>query len=266
MCYDMIMKKTTVTDDYDYKRILHCLLNVGEEMLGCGAEVNRVEDTLKRMGEAYGAVKMNVFVITSSMVVTIELPDGEEITQSRRVSNAAGTNFRMLEELNALSRSCCIKPLPVDILEKRIEDIRTRVPKLYRHFVGSVLIAGAFTVFFGGTILDGGIAAVFALLICFLKIRVKALCRNRMVFHLLSSFVTGIGVCLCARIIPGLHIDKVMIGDIMLLIPGLAMTNAIRDMLVGDTISGIMRFIECLLWAAALAAGFMISIRLIGGI
>ncbi len=54
--------------------------------------------------------------------------------------------------------------------------------------------------------------------------------------------------------------DMVMIGDIMLLIPGVAMTNATRDMLSGDTISGVMRFVESLLWAVALALGFMAAI------
>ena len=49
-------------------------------------------------------------------------------------------------------------------------------------------------------------------------------------------------------------------GDIMLLIPGVAMTNATRDMLSGDTISGVMRFVESLLWAVALALGFMAAI------
>ena len=260
------MNDVSINKDFDYKKIMHCLLDMGEDMLNCGAEVNRVEDTIQRMGKAYGASKMNVFVITSSMVVTLELADGSEITRSRRVVNTAGTNFKMLEELNALSRRCCIKPLPVDNLERRLEEIRTKVPKTYRHYLGSVLIAGGFAVFFGGTLLDAAVAAVFALLICFLKIRVTALCPNRMVFHLLSSFISGIGVCLCARLIPGVHLDKVMIGDIMLMIPGLAMTNAIRDMLVGDTISGIMRFIECLLWAGSLAAGFMISIWIVGGV
>ena len=53
--------------------------------------------------------------------------------------------------------------------------------------------------------------------------------------------------------------------SIMLLIPGIAMTNSVRDMLVGDTISGIMRLTESLLWAGSLACGFMISIWMIGG-
>lgn len=51
----------------------------------------------------------------------------------------------------------------------------------------------------------------------------------------------------------------------MLLIPGIPMTNAVRDILVGDTISGIMRLVETLLWAGALACGFMAAIFIIGG-
>ena len=67
----------------------------------------------------------------------------------------------------------------------------------------------------------------------------------------------GISITLCAFFLPELHADKILIGDIMLLIPGLAMTNAVRDTMVGSPISGAMRLIETLLWAGALAMGFM---------
>ena len=66
--------------------------------------------------------------------------------------------------------------------------------------------------------------------------------------------------------IPAIHADKIIIGDIMLLIPGIAMTNAVKDMLVGDTIAGTMRLLESLLWAGALAGGFMASMWLMGGV
>ena len=61
-----------------------------------------------------------------------------------------------------------------------------------------------------------------------------------------------------------LHSDKVIIGDIMLLIPGLAFTNAVKDIFIGDTISGVMRLIETILWAAALALGFALAGWLLG--
>ena len=66
-----------------------------------------------------------------------------------------------------------------------------------------------------------------------------------------------------ANLIPGLQMDKIMIGDIMLMIPGLAMTNALRNMLVGNTISGTMRLAESLIWAAALAGGFMVALAIV---
>ena len=62
------------------------------------------------------------------------------------------------------------------------------------------------------------------------------------------------------------HLDKIIIGYIMVLIPGLAMTNAVRNILVGNTISGVMRLIEAVLWAAALAIGFMVAMYVTGGV
>ena len=53
----------------DAQEFLSVALDMGEELMACGAEVNRVEDTIARMGFAYGAKEMNVFVITTSIVV-----------------------------------------------------------------------------------------------------------------------------------------------------------------------------------------------------
>ena len=61
--------------DKEMNHLLHALLDLGETMLISGAEINRVEDTLIRLGMAYGARKMNVFVITSSIVITMAFPE-----------------------------------------------------------------------------------------------------------------------------------------------------------------------------------------------
>ena len=69
----------------ELNELLHELLNIGEMMLIAGGEIKRVEDTLIRMGLAYGAERMNVFVITSSIVVTMVFSDGTELTQTRSI-------------------------------------------------------------------------------------------------------------------------------------------------------------------------------------
>lgn len=246
--------------------ILHELLNLAEIMLTNGAEVSRVEETLNRMGHAYGASRMNVFAITSSIVVTMVFSEGEEYTQTRRITTPVGTDFYKLEQANALSRHCCASPLSLPDLKESIKEIAKSAPVPYTIYLGSMLGAGGFSVFFGGSILDGAIAVIFAFLLCFLQRHLNSLCSNTLILQFFCSLFIGTGICVAAHAFPVIHADKVMIGDIMLLIPGILMTNSIRDILIGDTISGVMRLVESLLWAGSLACGFMCAIWFVGGL
>ena len=87
-----------------HDQILHGLLDMGQMLLLCGAEINRVEDTMTRLGRAYGAKKVDIFAITSDIVLTILFEDGVELTQTRRINKASSFDFVKLERLNALSR------------------------------------------------------------------------------------------------------------------------------------------------------------------
>ncbi|MDO5136599.1 MAG: threonine/serine exporter family protein [Eubacteriales bacterium] len=247
----------------DENKLLQVLLEMGERLLASGAEVNRVEDTLARLGRAYGGARMNVFVITSSIMITMEKRDGTLLTHTRRVRFEGTTNFTALEQLNALSRRCCADPLPLEEFEERLKHCPVEKSR-WNLYVGGTLGAGSFAMFFGGSAADGLAASVVALFICFLQEKATKLFYNNIMFNLACSFVSGLLICLTARIFPCLQLDKVMIGDIMLLIPGIAVTNAIRDMLMGDTMAGTMRLIESILWAGALASGFMASIWMVG--
>ena len=245
--------------------LLSSLLDMAEAMLMVGAEVSRVEDTVTRMGFAYGARHMNVFVITSCIMITMGMPEGEDLTQTRRVLMAGGTDFLKLEKFNDLSRRCCAGLVEPSAIAGEVREISSLTTGRWRRYLGSVLAAGSFSVFFGGSLLDGGVAALFALLICALQEKLLPISMNQLSFNLLCSVIVGVLTGLCTNLIPVLHLDKIMIGYIMLLIPGMAMTNAVRNVLGGNTISGVMRLIEAVLWAAALALGFMIAMFITGG-
>ena len=247
-------------------RLLDCLLDLGQLLLGCGAEISRVEDTLTRVGKAYGAAETDVFVITSIISLTMEFPGHEAVTETRRIVRDDGTDFYRLEKLNALSRAVCAEPMEVDGLRARIDAVAAGRKPFRVVFWGSVLGGGGFAVFFGGILWDGLAAAVFGAGICLLQNRLGRTQLNTVAFNLLISLLTGLAVGLVTGLIPVLHMDKILIGDIMLMIPGLAMTNAIRNMLVGNTISGTMRLAECLIWAGALAGGFMVALAIVEAI
>lgn len=239
--------------------LLTGLLNMAEAMLICGSEVSRVEDTITRMGLAYGAKHMNVFVITSCVIVTMGMPEGEELTQTRRITRALGTDFVKLEEFNELSRRCCAGEIPADQLDQKVKEIEHFCPRRIKSYLGSLLAASGFTVFFGGTLADAALVALFALLISWLQEKLLPISMNQLSFNLICSTIIGCLTGICTGFLPMLHLDKILIGYIMLLIPGITLTNAVRNVLVGNTISGLMRLVEALLWATALALGFMIA-------
>ena len=246
--------------------LLDSLLDMGQLLLDCGAEISRVEDTLTRMGRAYGARQMDVFVITSIISMSMDFPDSEPLTETRRILSTGSTDFYRLEKLNTLSRECCVQPLPVAELRGRLDKVAAGRKPFSVALLGSVLGAGSFAVFFGGSLFDGLAAAAFGAAICLLQDRLGRTRINTVAFNLLVSLLIGLGVGLLTALLPALHMDKILIGDIMLLIPGLAMTNAVRNILVGDTISGVVRLAESLIWAAALAGGFMVALLMVSAL
>lgn len=238
--------------------VFPCMLDIGEEMLTCGADVHTVEQILVRMGKAYGAKRMNVLVITAVIIVTFTLSDEEETTLTRRIITEGGTDFAKLEALTRLCNQCCKEPLSPCEVRERFQQIKAGRPSNASLYLGGVLSVAGFSLFFGGSPVDSLVAAVIALGVAYSIKHFKPYTPNTMVFNFACSLVTGAVIVGFHALFPVFSVDTVIIGVIMLLIPGVAMTNATRDMLSGDTISGVMRFIESLLWATSLALGFMV--------
>lgn len=239
------------------------LMDMGEALIGCGAEIGRVEDTLTRLASAYGASEIDVFAIPSLLGVSLGFPGETLLTGNRRIRSTGSTDFGRLEALNTLSREACAERLPLETLRARLDGIKARQKPRAAVLLGSVIAAGSFAVFFGGTLWDALAAAAFALLICALQRRLGETALNQVGFNLIASLLVGLGVGVLTLLLPALHMHYILMGDIMLLIPGLAMTNAVRNMLVGDTISGVVRLAECLIWAGALAGGFMLALLIL---
>ena len=250
----------------DFDRVLQGILDIGEEMVVCGAEVNRVEDSIYRMCESYGADRINVFIITSNIQVTMEAPDGRILTHIRRIVRY-DANFDRLDFLNDLSRYICANRPEPAALQQKFEEVMNR-PKQHPalKFIGAVLVSGGFTVFFGGSWMDCAAAAIVGVIIVLMELFLASREKNQIVYNFAVSVVAGIAAILLVQMGLGDHSDKIMIGGIMLLIPGIAMTNAIRDMLIGDIASGLLRLVNSLLVAAAIACGFAFTIIVLGGV
>lgn len=265
--FDMRVDPKNAKNNYDPTYILSLVLDIGEGMLTCGAEINRVEDSIYRMLSSYGYRKVNVFSITEFIAVSIVTNEGEIRTQTRRVYRFSN-NFHRLEELNELSRRICATQPGVKEIWQAMDNMQ---PVSYHSntlltALAYFMAGGGFTIFFGGNLLDGVAAGLTALLMMLINRLTTVENLNKLVFAWLSSVIAGFFAIFLVHVGIGTHLDTIMIGDIMLLIPGMALTTSIRDMMCGDMIAGTLRFLESLLVAGAIALGYAIPLFMMGGI
>ena len=250
--------------DREQRLLVSRTLDIGERMLLSGGEVSRVEDTVSRILKSYGALRVEVFTILSFMSLTVAFDEEKVLTENRRVSIVAYSNdFTRLEQLNALSREVCSTHPEIGVLSEKLAAIdlpprKKQFRELYV-LVGYLLGGSSFALFFGGSWRDALGAGLCCLMIWFLNWFLKRAALQRLFHAFFVSFFAGSLCYLVILLGLGEHQGKMMMGVIMVLIPGIAITNAMREMLISDTISGILRLVEALLIAAAVAFGFALA-------
>ncbi|MBQ2735395.1 MAG: threonine/serine exporter family protein [Clostridia bacterium] len=252
------------SDIESYANQLLCLaLDIGEGMLKCGAEVHRVENAIERICYAYGAEHVEVFAITSLIVASVRMKDNSYSSQVRRLYGSS-YSFSRLEDLNALSRRICKETPSLEEVNELIHRIKARrAYSFWLYLLGGCGSAAAFTLFFGGNWSDFFVAFFLGAVVVVIDWRLPAYI-NQLVKQFLTAFVAGSLAYLSVYLGVGSHVDSIIIGTIMLFIPGLAFGNALRDLLWGDIMAGIMKTVQSCLSAMMIAFGFMLSAMLMG--
>ncbi len=248
------------------EEILTSAINIGEQLLISGAEISRVEDTIKRICNAYGVKESHIFSIASCIIVTLETPDGQWITQTRRILSY-GTDMYRLDRLNNLSRKICATlPSYEEVNAEYEEIIKSPVYTPVQQCAVCAMIAAAFTVFFGGTLLDGFAALFVGVILKLTLYGLQAMKMKAIFSNIICSLISGLACIFVCFIGLGQHVEMIMIGNIMLLIPGVLLTNSFRDFISGDMITGLLHFSEAMITAICVAVGFILAKIFLGGI
>ena len=172
-----------------------------------------------------------------------------------------GTDLERLEILNAAARRICEATPALDQLPLVLQ--RPAVRWSWREFLGYMLGPGPLGSFWWLTAGWGGLGGHRR---CDLPHGAGPLThrQNKVIYTTVACFLSGILaqlVC-CHRVWH--HLDRIMIGDIMLFIPGLVIVNGVREFFYADILTGVYRLIEALLIAGAIAVGYAVSL-VIGG-
>ena len=239
----------------DYNTLLDMATDLGYELAMAGAETFRVEESISRCLSAYG-IQADVFAIPNYLVVSITAEDGHPITRMRRIGGH-GNNLDAVEKFSNLSRAICNRrPDPKEGLQwmNYVRGLISQysLPALY---LGYFLGGSGYGLFFGGNALDGVLAGICAMLVGF----VNRFLGNRKANAFFQTIASAFFMALLAYGFGAWGLtanpDAVTIGALMILVPGLLFTNAMRDIIYGDTNSGINRIVQVFLTAAAIVLG-----------
>lgn len=248
------------------EQLLTCALDIGELMLISGAEIGRVEDSIRHICTAYGCRRTDVFTITSSIVLSVEDDNRNFYTQTRRITGTH-TDLSKLDQLNALSRRICREKPDYQFVQQEIGQIQAKKAyPLWLAVLSSGLIAASFAVFFGGCIFDALVAGVLAFGLRIILWLLQKCRLNQIFINVVAAFLMSTAAIAATRLGLGHDVNMIIIGNIMILIPGIALTNALRDMISGDIMSGMLRFFDAILVAAAIAAGYILAAQMMGGV
>lgn len=235
--------------------IAEAVLKAGVMLLKSGAEVYRVENTMDRLGKSFIQTRECMSYVTLTGAFVTLTTSRASVTRMARVEET-GYNLHRINEINTLSRECLRCPMtPEDVIE-RLEAIEAEAP--YRARV-KILSAGAgaagFGVFFGaeaaeliGIFLIGLLVAGSAQLFERFKV-------NTFLITLFQAAIAAEACLLYTRYTDGLSLDIMIISVLMLLVPGMTLTNGIRDMLSGNYLSGAVCLAQAMFIGAFIALG-----------
>lgn len=239
------------------ERLLNFCCEIGRDLMENGAEIYRVEESIRYILEAYGRRDNEVFAIPACIIVNIQ--EGERnYTKSVR-SKGAANNLRKLDRLNALCREICRDAPDMEENRRRLEAVMSepRYP-LAVSYLAYGLTALFYTLFWGGNLLDALAAFPCGLIVKWTLSAMGRVRANVFFTNLLAGMLMALPPLLLRR--RGINADMCIIGTIMLLVPGVAITNVARDVLAGDFVTAVSRMAEVLIVAMGIAVGVAMAI------
>lgn len=244
--------------DTKQKRILLLAVRAGELLMKNGTETYRVEDTIERICRACNVPYVEVFATQTGIFVTIDSgkDDSDVFTYVKRINGGSSTDLKKISEINRFSREFTTTDMSIEDGIKRLKEIKHIKPMpIPVQLVGAALISAFFCLLFEGGIID----AVCAVFIGAVSYAVSLILGKQALNYFMKGFICSALACILSLVVCApfseLQYHSMLIGVLMIYVPGGAITLCIRDFLAGHMVSGLSKMAEVFIIAISLATG-----------
>lgn len=248
----------TMESQFQTNEIIDVCLLAGKIMLQNGAETSRVEDTMVRIAAAFGCDESHSFSTPTGIIFSL---DGEHPASKLIRVSQRSTDLHKVTLVNSISRSISSREMTPRQAYSRLKEIEKEGMgysvwvQIFAAFISSgcflIMFQGQWSDFFWSCIAGGLGFSCLLYLHWLLEVRFFA--------EFIASLVVGMAAMLFVQLGLGSQLDKIIIGAVMPLVPGLLITNAARDLIAGHLVSGLSKGADAGLTALAIGTGIAVA-------
>lgn len=240
--------------------VISVCLTAGKILLQSGAETHRVEDTMLRIAQSYGFTHAQSHVTPTGIIFSISKT---KATNFLRIEESS-TNLNKVAKVNYISRQISKEELKIEEATKALNEIENHdfAYSFWTLSLAAAIVSGSFSIMFQGSWPDffpamvaGGLGfAVMNLLHRWIEIQFFAEFSASLLIGSVAALFLFFGI--------GVAMDSIIIGAVMPIVPGLLITNAVRDLMAGHLVSGLSKGAQAMLTAFAIGAGIATALSL----
>lgn len=246
-----------MADDHNSKSIMVLALYAGEILLKNGGETYRVEDTISHICRSGNHEYVEAFVIPTGIFVSIDQKHdaGNMVTFIKRIKTRT-INLEKVSQVNDLSRRFVAGSLTVTQAMEELKTIdRAKGYPFWQKAIVGGLGSAFFSVLFGANLVEFLLAFIASITVNNVTTNMDRAGFPVFISYLAGGVTAAVLAVLAANLLPMVEVDKVIVGGVLVLVPGVAVVNAIRDSIAGDLISGLTKGAEALIIATSIALG-----------
>ncbi|GAW99289.1 threonine/serine exporter family protein [Secundilactobacillus mixtipabuli] len=234
-------------------------LHAGRIMIENGSEIARVSDTIRRIAANAGYPDSKVYVTITGIMMSVS---GEDNAQIEPVTTRS-IDLEKITRVNDLSRHFADQKITLAEFDQRLTDLdqHPRYFPLWLQLISAGVLSGSLEVVFRGNYPDFWVTCLIGLIGWGIFYGVNQLAKVRFLSEFLAAAGIGVLAILAVKYHLGTSADDIIIGSVMPLVPGVPLTNAVRDILAGDLVSGVARGMEALMSAIAIGSGIAMILQ-----
>lgn len=238
------------------RQAIECFLLAGKLLMQNGAETYRAEDTMQRMAFSQGYIEAKSFVTTTGIMFSAgyNYPTNIEQIEKRAI------DLEKIARINAISRKLTAHQMTLEEAYetlKYIEQANFFLSRVWQ-FLFAAIASGCYVILFQGSFVDMPAATVAGGLGYLTLLVFNRTIKVKLFAEFFAALVVGLVAVLAVKTGLGLEINKIIISAVMPLVPGVAITNAVRDLTAGHLVSGMTKGVEGCLTALAIGSGIAV--------